>query len=213
LEPIAFDQSTTEQNDMARQTAPAKHFEDETYDDLHFREYPFVIGTYEYCTFKNSDFSGADLSHTLFVECVFLNCNLSLAKLENTVFRDSKFRDCKMLGLRFDTCNEFGLSFSFENCTLNHSSFYKTKIKKTTFKNTQLQEVDFTGCDATGSVFDNCNFAGATFENTILEKADLRTACNYSIDPEVNRIKKARFSLSQVSGLLEKYDIEIDNAT
>jgi uncharacterized protein YjbI with pentapeptide repeats len=92
---------------------------------------PFVIGTYEYCTFKNSDFSGADLSHTLFVECVFLNCNLSLAKLENTVFRDSKFRDCKMLGLRFDTCNEFGLSFSFENCTLNHSSFYKTKIKKT----------------------------------------------------------------------------------
>jgi uncharacterized protein YjbI with pentapeptide repeats len=73
--------------------------------------------------------------------------------------------------------------------------------------------MDFTGCDATGAVFDQCNFAGATFENTILEKADLRSSCNYFIDPEANRIKKARFSLSQVSGLLAKYGIEIDNAT
>ena len=198
---------------MARQAAPAKHFEDQTYEGPDFKEQPFVKGTYEYCTFKNGDFSGADLSHTLFVECVFLNCNVSQAKLENTVFRDSKFKDCKMLGLRFDTCNEYGLAVGFENCTLNHSTFYKTKIKKTSFKNTQLQEVDFTGCDATGSVFDNCNFTGATFDNTVLEKADLRTSFNYYINQEVNRIKKARFSLSQVSGLLDKYDIEIYSAT
>ena len=51
---------------------------------------------------------------------------------------------------------------------------------------------------------------GAAFENTILEKADFRTSFNYSIDPGKNRIKKAKFSLAGIAGLLEKYDIEID---
>jgi hypothetical protein len=53
---------------------------------------------------------------------------------------------------------------------------------------------------------------GARFENTIIEKADLRTSYNYSIDPENNRIKKAKFSLAQIAGLLDKYNIEIDKA-
>ena len=115
-----------------------------------------------------------------------------------------------MLGLRFEDCNEFGLSFSFENCTLDHSSFYQTKLKKTLFNNSKLQEVDFTGCDLNSSVFNNCDLTRTTFENTVLEKADFRTSFNYSIDPEINRIKKAKFALVGIAGLLEKYDIEIE---
>jgi len=83
-------------------------------------------------------------------------------------------------------------------------------IKKTVFKNSQLEEVDFTDCDLASSHFENCNLAQARFENTILEKADFRTSYNYSIDPEINRIKRAKFSLNHVTGLLHKYDIEID---
>jgi len=49
------------------------------------------------------------------------------------------------------------------------------------------------------------------FENTILEKVDFSTSFNYSIDPEMNKIKKAKFSLPEVIGLLNKYDIEIVN--
>jgi len=69
--------------------------------------------------------------------------------------------------------------------------------------------VDLTECDLASAVFDHCDLAGATFENTILEKADLRTSFNYSIDPERNRVKKAKFSLQGLPGLLNKYDIEI----
>lgn len=116
-----------------------------------------------------------------------------------------------MLGLQFHHCSEFGISFTVENCILNHSSFYKLKIKKTVFRNSQLQETDFTACDLTGSLFEECDLARATFDSTILEKTDLRTAYNYSIDPETNKIKKAKFSLPGVPGLLHKYDIEIDN--
>jgi len=83
------------------------------------------------------------------------------------------------------------------------------KIKKTIFRDTKLEEVDFTECDLPGSVFENCDLARATFDHTILEKADFTTSFNYSLDPEINRIKKARFSLPDVIGLLHKYDIEI----
>jgi uncharacterized protein YjbI with pentapeptide repeats len=75
----------------------------------------------------------------------------------------------------------------------------------------KLHEVDFTECNVSGSVFDSCDFTDATFENANIEKADFRTSFNYSIDPEKNRMKKARFSLSGIAGLLEKYDIEIDS--
>jgi uncharacterized protein YjbI with pentapeptide repeats len=115
-----------------------------------------------------------------------------------------------MLGLHFEDCNPFGLSVSFQNCNLSHSSFYQNKLKKTKIENSKLHEVDFTECDLTGSVFDNCDLMNATFDRTNLEKADFRTSFNYSISPETNRIKKARFSLSGIAGLLDKYDIEIE---
>jgi uncharacterized protein YjbI with pentapeptide repeats len=85
------------------------------------------------------------------------------------------------------------------------------KIKKTIFKNSQLQEVDFAQADLSQAIFENCNLAQASFDHTILEKTDFRTAYNYSIDPEINRIKKAKFSVLGLSGLLDKYDIDIEN--
>jgi uncharacterized protein YjbI with pentapeptide repeats len=66
------------------------------------------------------------------------------------------------------------------------------------------------GCDLTNSTFDTCDLARATFGNTILEKTTFCTSYNYSIDPESNRIRKAKFSLAGVAGLLGKYDIEIE---
>lgn len=135
-----------------------------------------------------------------------------MVKLNETALQDVQFKDCKMLGIGFDTCNSFSLTFAFDGCQLNHSSFFQLKIKKTKFKDSQLQGVDFAECDLTKAVFNNCDLAQAIFDNTILEGADFRTAYNYSIDPESNRIPKAKFSVSGISGLLEKYDITIENS-
>src|SRR5438309_2203274 len=105
--------------------------EDEIFEKLNFKEKPLEKGSYEYCQFTNCDFYTADLSEINFVECSFTGCNLSLARLDKTVFRDVQFRECKMLGLRFYECNEYGRTFSFDNCQLNQSSFYQSKIRKT----------------------------------------------------------------------------------
>jgi uncharacterized protein YjbI with pentapeptide repeats len=102
-----------------------------------------------------------------------------------------------------------GLSFRFTNCILDHSSFFRTNIRTTVFDNTRLHEVDFSECDLTGAVFNECDLTGAVFDCTNLEKADLHSASNYSIDPEKNSIKKAQFSQSGLSGLLGKYDIQV----
>ena len=107
---------------------------DKTYDNIEFDKTPLGKGEYEDCNFFNCDFSNTDLAELTFIACRFVGCNLSLATLTKTSFQDAKFKECKMLGLHFENCNQFGLSFSFENCSLNHSSFYKTKIRKTVFE-------------------------------------------------------------------------------
>ena len=168
-------------------------------------------GEYENCIFKNCDFSDSDLSNFKFIGCHFMNSNLSLSKIYQTLFQKIHFSDCKLLGLNFNNCNDFSLSFIFENSQLNHSSFFKLKIKKTIFRNCQMKECDFTQTDFTESVFDNCNLEGAQFDFTNLEKTDFRTSFNFSLDPDQNKIKGAMFSKENVIGLLHKYNIKIES--
>lgn len=185
--------------------------QDQNFDKLDFTQEPLAKGEYENCTFSNCNFEETNLNDIKFMNCAFHDCNWSLAQLNGTVLREVKFKDCKMLGLQFENCNDFGLSFSFENCQLNHSTFFQMNIKKTIFRNCQLIEIDFSESNLTNVVFDNCDLAQAIFINTVLDKADFRTAYNYSIDPESNRLKKAKFSILGISGLLDKYDIVIEN--
>jgi uncharacterized protein YjbI with pentapeptide repeats len=188
---------------------PEIYLSDQNYEGKDFSIAPLERGEYEVCHFSHCNFSGVDLSGYKFIDCSFEDCNLSMAKLNKTVLNGIKFIGCKMPGLHFDTCQAFGLSFSFDNCQLNYSNFFGTKIPKTVFKNTNLLEVDFTESQLNGSIFDHCDLVRAVFENTNLEKSDFRTAIHYVIHPEKNRIKKARFSTDGLPGLLQQYDIDI----
>ena len=73
-----------------------------------------------------------------------------------------------------------------------------------------LEEVDFSDADLSHAQFSECNLKGATFNTTVLENADFRTARNFSIDPERNRLRKAQFSKEGAIGLLKKYDIVVE---
>ena len=188
------------------------HFvEDKTFDKVNFKETVLLKGEYENCIFTTCDFSDTDLSNVKFISCKFDYCNLSMALLGNTAFKNVTFSNSKMLGLRFDHCSPMAFEITVDNCILNQCSFYKMKLKNTVFSSSHFEEADFTEADLTGVVYDNCNLQKTVFEKTILEKADFTTAYNYSLDPEMNRLKKAKFSLNGVGGLLHKYQIEITN--
>jgi len=113
------------------------------------------------------------------------------------------------VGLNFNDCNKFILSFNFENCQLNFSVFHRLVLKNMEFKNCNLSEADFTKTDLTNSTFYDCDLAGTIFQNSMLEKVDFTTSYNYTIDPEINKLKKTRFAITGIAGLLSKYDIII----
>jgi fluoroquinolone resistance protein len=170
-----------------------------------------VLGEYDGCIFKGFDWTEMDFSSFSFSDCTFLDCNFSLAKTFRTSFREVIFKGCKMVGLRFDDCNPFGLSFSFYGCTLNHSTFFQLKLKKVIFKDCQIQEVDFSEADLSESDFSDSRLTLSIFHRTNLERCDFRSASVFSIDPENNRIKGAKFSNSGLSGLLENYGLIIED--
>ena len=124
--------------------------------------------------------------------------------------KDVKFRNCKLLGLKFSDCHDFLLTLDFEDCILNYCSFFKLKLQDTRFANCKLEEADFVETDLTRSTFLNCDLNGALFDNTILVRSDLRTSINFSIDPEKNNISRGKFSINNIAGLLNKYEIDID---
>ncbi len=183
---------------------------EKTYEKTDFAAIGVVVGDYENCAFNNCNFLNVDLSAITFSECIFKDCDLSLVKLSNTAFKGVKFKGCKLLGLRFEHCADFLFAVQFEGCNLNLSAFFKKNLKHTRFMNCTLHETDFTESNLTSAIFENCDLQRAIFLHTTLEKADFRSSFNYSIDPEFNRIRRAKFSLAGLAGLLDKYDIEVE---
>ena len=184
--------------------------EDKTFENIDFTAAKAGIREFADCIFINCNFNKADLSNDDFMDCQFRLCNLSLAIMENTGLKNVRFTGCKLMGIDFSRCNNFNFSATFENSPLDYCSFYQKKMKKTSFSNCSLKDADFTETDLSGALFTDCDLLNASFIQTNLEKADLRTAKNYALDPEMNKIKKAKFSFPGIAGLLARYDIVIE---
>tara|TARA_B100000795_G_C22774940_1_gene429582 strand:- start:1441 stop:1659 length:219 start_codon:yes stop_codon:yes gene_type:complete len=71
-------------------------------------------------------------------------------------------------------------------------------------------EVDFTQSDLRNADFKYCNLTGTLFSNTILEGADFRKVINFSVDPELNYTRSAKFNSDSIISLLFKYNIIVD---
>lgn len=171
---------------------------------------PLPYAEYDNCTFTDCQFNNANLTGFIFTECRFEGCNLGMATAKGTAFKDVTFVNCKLVGFNFSIADPFLLTLKFEGCLMQLASFYKLKIKNTKFIKCGLQEADFNETDLTGATFDGCDLNKAIFQQSILEKTDFRTAYNYALDPELNRIKKARFGREGIAGLLMKYGISIE---
>jgi uncharacterized protein YjbI with pentapeptide repeats len=181
-----------------------KTFEKVVYSGKELRNREF-----EQCIFKDCDLSDSIFAHNRFTDCTFIGCNLSMIKLTSSSLRDVTFKQCKLLGINFSECEDFLFSVRFESSILDYASFMNKKMMKTKFIDTSMKQVLFTGSNLSHAVFDATDLADAIFNGTNLKEADFVNAYNYTIDPELNDIKKAKFSLQGVPGLLTKYGIRI----
>lgn len=184
-------------------------FEDQDFENLDAALKPLLQASYTDCLFVRCNLEKFNLAGFEFIDCTFTHCNLALAVVNDTRFKNVQFKDCKLSGVDFSTCNNFLFEVHCFNCTLDYASFYQKKMMKANFSGCTLLDVDFTDTDLSGSIFKDCNLLRASFLRTNLEKADLSTAINFSIDPENNRVKNAKFSLEGLPGLLSRHQIKI----
>ena len=164
---------------------------------------------FENCIFKDCDFCNTAFLSSTFMDCEFIDFNLSMLDVSGSSLKNVVFKNSKLLGIAFHACDDFLFQVAFENCVLDFASFANKKMPKTHFTCSSLKEVSFEATYLKQSVFENCDLTRAVFNDTNLTECNFTSASNYQIDPEFNVLKKARFSLQGIPGLLEKYDIKI----
>jgi len=180
-----------------------------TFDKITYAGKVIIGREFQDCIFKQCDFSDSTFSGSKFLDCTFEECNLSLMKLGNTTLQSVIFKDCKILGVNFHECSDFLFSVAFNNCILDFASFAGKKMTKTNFFKSSLKEASFIQTILTSSKFEQCNLSGTIFNRTDLTGVNFSTAFNYTIDPEINSLKKAVFSSHGLAGLLVKHNITI----
>lgn len=182
----------------------------QTFERVAFRDGVPDASEYERCTFRNCDFSNARWAEIDFVDCRFEGCNLSMVVPNHCGLKQVAFVDCKIVGVDFAKCASFAFAVSFERCNLDFALFTKAPLSKTVFAECSIREASFREADLTRARFVDCDLTGAAFDRTKLEHADMRGARGFSIDPEKNRIAKAKFARDGLAGLLGKYGIVVD---
>ena len=183
--------------------------DDKTFEGTLYTDKVIKDREFQSCTFKKCDFSNSDFSHNKFIDCIFDGCNLSMMKLARTTLNNAVFINCKILGVNFSECQSMLFTVRFDACILDYASFMGRKMLNTRFTKSSLKETTFSQANMAGSVFDECELSGAVFNRTDLGSANFTTSYNYTIDPEINNLKKAAFSADGIHGLLTKYQISI----
>ncbi|WP_010520821.1 pentapeptide repeat-containing protein [Aquimarina agarivorans] len=184
-------------------------YENKAFKNVDYSEENLSNKEYYNCQFIGCNFSKSDLRGSSYEDCTFQDCNISQTEIEGVGFRNSVFIASKILGIDFARCNNLMFTFKFDNCKMDYCTFFGTNLKKTHFIKCSQKDVDFSEADLSSSFFTNSDLTRARFSNTILEKADFRGAINFTIDPESNKMKKAKFSSFQLEGLLFKYLLDI----
>lgn len=184
-------------------------FYNQTFDQTTDLPDEWSLHEFEKCTFNKLDLSGVSFVKSNFINCWFTDCNLAKANVGFTKFDEVAFTKCNLAQIDFGHCNAFGFSVSFQSCNLDFTVFLNRNLKKTHFDACSLKEAHFLKCDMVGAVFNECDLELAKFGENNLSQADFTSSYNLRLNPEDNKLKKAKFSLHHLPGLLSKYDLVI----
>lgn len=187
----------------------ADYYLQQHYNEIAYKRDDLNLSEFERCDFTGCNFSDCNFIGVTFIDCTFTGCIFTGAKINHVAFRTVRFENCLLQDINFAMVDKLIFEMHFHHCVLDFSKFYTLKIKRIEFIDCSMIAVDFMKADLSEAIFDRCDLYKALFSETILEKADLRTSFNYSIDPEKNKLKKAIFSLANVKGLLDKHEIVV----
>jgi uncharacterized protein YjbI with pentapeptide repeats len=168
---------------------------------------------FEECRFVACDLSASEIRACRFAECSFEQCDLSLVRLPRSAFTACRFEDSKIIGVNWTEATwpegRLWVPIGFERCAINDSTFLGLALREIRVVECAAHDVDFREADLTKADFSGTDLRGSLFVSTNLTGADLRSARDYRIDPRVNTLKGARFSLPEAISLLEGLDIDL----
>jgi fluoroquinolone resistance protein len=163
----------------------SEDFQDQIFESLDGKALVLSDRSFESCSFTDCNFSAAQFKNCKFIDCVFKNCDLSNIQVKGSTFRSVNFHGAKIVGVVWPQLSA-AIHLEFHACNLDYTNLSEANLQKS-------------------------DFAGARFNKSNLEKTDFRGALNYSIRPDSNRLKKAKFSLPEATLLLYGLDIVLQD--
>jgi uncharacterized protein YjbI with pentapeptide repeats len=116
----------------------------------------------------------------------------------------------KICWIDFSLINRFNVSMNFIDCIISFASFFDLWMKKAKFTNSKITDTRFIRMDLIESDFGWTDLKWTIFNSSNLQKANFVKAYNYYIDPNLNKLKWARFSPYEALSLLSSYEIIIE---
>lgn len=172
---------------------------------------------FEGCRFERCSLKETQFKKCKFRDCAFSHCDLNLIQVEDCVFSQASFDECKLVGInwakaawgKYDPLLKLK-AVDFKHCVLNYSVFMGMNLNGVVMQHCIAKEVDLSDALLRQADCTHTDFTGSRFCHTDLTEADLRGASNYHIPPQMNTLKKTRFSLPEAMSLLYALDIEIE---
>lgn len=161
------------------------------------------------CAFERCRFARAAFEECRFEACTFRECDLSVVKLPASQFIDVRFEGCKMLGVDWTVINQRIFRAAFEKCVLSDSSFARMDMRGLSLRECVAHDCDFLESNLAKVVCCKTDFAQSRFSGTNLSQADFSGAVRYRIDPTMNNVKGAIFSLPEAVSLLRGLGVVI----
>lgn len=169
---------------------------------------------FEDCVFDHCRWLGTRVKNCRFNACTFDHCNFSGVVFSFTTMKDawmlnSAFRSMAWGGLqgKSGVFQPFG---KIKNCAFRYNDFSGMALNGFDWTGAELQQCTFDDTRLAGASFYGVRLGGTRFTRCDLQKADLRTAEEYAIDLETNKLKGARFSFPDVVRLLDGTGIVIE---
>lgn len=164
---------------------------------------------FEQCQFIDCSFIDCHIEQSHFYNTKFFNSSLSAVLPIDSRFIDVSFSNSKVIGIDW-TRSQSIQNLSFINSQINYSNFRQLEIPNSIIVSCEAKEVDFNETNLSSSDLHDTDFDQSIFHKTNLTKCNFLGAKNYFIDPRVNFIKKAQFSLPEALTLLQSFDISIN---
>ena len=184
-------------------------YEHQTFSGITLGEETVSGVTFEECTFENCSFISTKFEACRFLTSTFRGCILSAVVPMNSRFDEATFENCKVMGIDWTRTSETR-KLRFANCQLNYSNFRFLSLPGLKMERCEVKDADFIEARLKGASFARSDLEKTRFFKTDLTEADFRGAYNYAIDPAVNTLKKARFSLPEAIALLESLEIILE---